>query len=110
MLNTLKFQVSLAGSFLHQKKTTLINRIKRGFTLIEVLVVIAIVGILAVVTAAIFTGVLPRVRDIKRLADIDAIYKAYEIKKNPLTGVYTQPDGADFADGRIPNTPEGGDY
>ncbi len=110
MLNTLKFQVNLAKSFLHQKKTTLVDRIKRGFTLIEVLVVISIVGILAVVTAAIFTGVLPRVRDAKRLADMDAIYKAYEIKKNPLTGVYTKPDGADFADGRIPNTPEGGDY
>jgi prepilin-type N-terminal cleavage/methylation domain-containing protein len=49
---------------------------QRGFTLLEVLVVIAIIGLLSSVVLAAFTDARMKARNAKRLADMDQIYKA----------------------------------
>ncbi|MCL4366524.1 type II secretion system GspH family protein [Patescibacteria group bacterium] len=80
---------------------------ERGFTLIEMLVVIAVMGILAVMGIAIYSGIQQRARDSKRKADIDAIAKAYEGKY--LTQYQEITDG-DFTSGSIPKDPRDNAY
>lgn len=59
----------------------------RGFTLVELLVVISIIAILSVVGVVIYTGVQKSARDSARKSDIEAISKALEVKYNN-TGTY----------------------
>ncbi|MBU1000240.1 prepilin-type N-terminal cleavage/methylation domain-containing protein, partial [Patescibacteria group bacterium] len=47
----------------------------KGFTLVELLVVISIIAILSVIGIVVFTGVQKGARDAKRKADINAIAK-----------------------------------
>lgn len=54
---------------------------KKGFTLVELLVVISIIAILSVIGVVIFTGVQKSARDVKRRGDIDAIAKAMEVNR-----------------------------
>jgi len=49
---------------------------KRGFTLVELLVVMAIIGILASVILASFTSTQAKARDTRRIEDIDSLHKA----------------------------------
>lgn len=46
---------------------------QRGFTLVELLIVIIIIGILATLVIVTFTGVQAKARDSKRQTDIDAV-------------------------------------
>lgn len=67
---------------------------KKGFTLIELMVVIALIGILASVILASFTAVRARNRDGKRVSDIREIEKAlslYQIENNTFP-IPTDPD------------------
>ena len=48
----------------------------RGFTLLELLVVIAVIGILSAITLVLFDEVRAKTRDTKRLSDIREIKKA----------------------------------
>ena len=50
----------------------------QGFTLVELLVVIAIIAILAVIGVTVYSGVQKGARDAKRKADVEAIAAAYE--------------------------------
>lgn len=59
--------------------------LKRGFTLIEMLVVISIIGILATIVIANMAGVRERARDAQRKSDIGQIQKAMELYKNAQT-------------------------
>lgn len=53
----------------------------KGFSLIELLVVVAIIGFLSAIGMAVYADVQARSRDAKRKADIDSIAKVLEIHK-----------------------------
>ena len=52
---------------------------KQGFTLIEVLVVVAIIGLLAVIVTVVFSGARVRSRDSVRLSDVNRIQSALNL-------------------------------
>ena len=64
-------------------------KITKGFTLIEVLVVIGIVGVLTVIIYPSINDIRKKNRDAERVADISAIQLALSLYKNQSqTGVY----------------------
>ena len=56
---------------------------RTGFTLVELMVVVAIIAILAVVGITVFSNTQKSARDSRRQADIGAIATAMENKKTP---------------------------
>lgn len=52
---------------------------RRGFTIVELLIVIVVIGILVAITIVAYNGVQARARDTKRLSDIAAIQQALEL-------------------------------
>lgn len=79
---------------------------KKGFTLVELLIVVAIIAILAAIGFAVLGNQSGSARDAKRKADIDQIAKAYEVHYNLETGVYKPLTNADFTSGTIPEDPK----
>ncbi len=75
----------------------------KGFTLIELLVVVAIIAILAVIGAAIFSGVQQKARDARRQSDVLAIAKAYEANRASDATTYPVIATTWFASGAIPS-------
>ena len=61
-------------------------KLKRAFTLIELLIVITIIGILVSIAIASFASAQARSRDARRKGDLDAIKKALELAKGDTTG------------------------
>ncbi len=57
-----------------------------GFTLVELLVVVAIIGLLSAIGMVVFADAQAKGRDAKRRADIDSIAKALEIHKTDNGG------------------------
>ena len=51
----------------------------RGFTIVELLIVIVVIGILAAITIVAYNGIQTRARDAKRQDDITTITKALEL-------------------------------
>lgn len=86
----------------------------KGFTLVELMVVISIIAILSVVGMVVYSKVQKNTRDARRHADIDAIASALEVKHNE-TNSYAIVSEAEFGSkyfgsGTIPAPPEGGSY
>lgn len=63
---------------------------QRGFTIVELLIVIVVIGILAAITIVAYNGIQGRARDSQRLQDIKTIVKALEIYKTN-NGAYPNP-------------------
>lgn len=83
----------------------------KGFSLIELLVVVTILAILAAVGMAVFRGSITSSRDTKKKADIDAIAKTLESQYDAEKGVYPEELlDSFFTAGKKPEKPEGGDY
>lgn len=71
---------------------------KKGFTLVELLVVITIIGILANIGLATFTSAQIKSRDAKRKAHLKQLADAFEAYYNDHAG-YPADDGAGNLDG-----------
>lgn len=74
-------------------------RKQKGFTLVELLVVVAIIGLLSTLAVVSLNGIRERARDTKRLSDLDAIRNAFELVKTEK-GDY-KPDNSCFAGRKI---------
>jgi len=90
------------------------ERSRSGFTLVELLVVVAIIAVLSVIGITIFTGVQKNARDARRRADIGSISKALEAHYNDTscgataTNPYCPVVVGWFSNGIIPSNPSPG--
>ena len=80
-------------------------RSKRGFTLIELIIVIALIAILASIGLSVYSGQQKNARDAKRRGDIEAIANALETNKTATS--YQPLIGSNFTAGAIPTDPGG---
>lgn len=78
---------------------------QKGFTLVELMVVIAIIAILATVGIVFFSNAQKNARDTKRRNDIDAIATALENARVPGSNSYSALTAATFTNGAIPVDP-----
>jgi prepilin-type N-terminal cleavage/methylation domain-containing protein len=83
----------------------LLKRDQQGFTLVELLVAIAIIAILAIIGLTVFTGLQRGARDATRRSDVQAISKAMEANYNTTGGQYAPLATSMFAGGVIPHDP-----
>ena len=84
---------------------------QKGFTVVELLIVIVVIGILAALVLNTFAGIQQRARDTERKTDINAIATQLEAYYN-TTGESTYPDLADlqsqaWVDENLPGLDEG---
>lgn len=70
----------------------------RGFTIVELLIVIVIIGILAAITLVAYSGMQQRGRDSARLSDLSGLAKALELYKTD-NGSYPNCSGGTYQPG-----------
>src|SRR5574342_865302 len=74
--------------------------LQKGFTLVELLIVIVVIGILATLVIVTFTGIQQKARDNQRTTDVNAIYshlQAYYAQNGSYPTLAMLTDGAGFA-------------
>lgn len=69
------------------KQTTIGNNDRRGFTIVELLIVIVVIGILAAITVVVYNGVRQRAQNAERISELYAWNKQFEMYK-ALFGYY----------------------
>lgn len=77
--------------------TNLFGMNKKGFTLIEILVVIAIIGILSALALVSFSSARARSRDARRMSDLRQMLTALELYNNDQA-VYPSASGISLGD------------
>lgn len=75
---------------------------ERGFTIVELLIVIAIIGILAALVVVAYSGITKAAYKSKRLADMNSVQKALELYHQDYG--YYPPNGADNWGGAFNST------
>lgn len=79
---------------------------QKGFTLIEILVVVTIIAVLSVIAFAVFSGLGGQGNDARRTADIKALADALEVKQAASKTYNAQTiAAADFGTGVFPKEP-----
>lgn len=73
---------------------TQLRKRNEGFTIVELLIVIVVIGILAALVLNTFQGVQQRARDTERKTDVNALHTQVEVFYND-NGYY--PDGSTYA-------------
>ncbi len=53
--------------------------LRRGFTIVELLIVIVVIGILAAITVVAYNGVQQKARDTERVSDVKQLQKSLEL-------------------------------
>ncbi len=87
------------------------NLKNKGWTLVELLVVISIIIILSLIALSIFTQLQRRARNVQRRGDLKAIQNAMEMRYDFETGQYPSTlQGSWFEDGSVPTDPRGRSY
>jgi len=74
------------------------RRLNSGFTIVELLIVMVIIGILAGITLVVYTGIQARAHDVSVVSDLDrldALETNYGIKHNNGGKAYYSVDGSD---------------
>jgi type IV pilus assembly protein PilA len=89
--------------------STFLKTARKGFTLIELMVVVAIIGILAAMAMSAFSGATAKARNTKLKGNVKAMQSALEQTYAESTGVYgragisTGVNGSNFASGALPD-------
>lgn len=66
----------------------ILNRVKKGFTLMELLIVIAVIGILISIATASYSSAQKKARDSRRKGDLKAMQNALEQYYSANSGQY----------------------
>ena len=72
---------------------------KKGFTLMEMLIVVAIIAVLVAIAIPVFNGALTKSKEAADVANIRAEYAEYQVAiLSGETATWTQPDGLYFTE------------
>lgn len=70
---------------------------KKGFTLMEMLIVVAIIAVLVAIAIPVFNGALTKSKEAADVANIRAAYAEYQVKMvSGETATWTKPNGLNF--------------
>lgn len=83
----------------------IIKKTTKGFTLIELMIVIAIIAVLSIIGITIYNGQQLNARNNRRREDINAIANALETNKATGSSTYTQLYATMFSSGIVPLDP-----
>lgn len=77
--------------------------VKRAFSLIELLIVIALIAILTAIATASYSTMQKKARDSRRIEDVKSIQNAYEQYFSDNNSTYPAGDGCVIGENYLPN-------